>query len=325
MIRTTAATAPALARQRLGIRPFSLSALQRFADCPYQFHLSAIFRLAPLEEPAPLQRLDPLTRGSLFHQIQAEFFRALEKNGLLPVTERRVDAARKMLEWAIATVSKQARDDLAPAIDRVWNDELASIARDLRAWLDGVARDGEQWTPERFEFAFGLAGDLDRDPRSVAEPALVDGRFQIRGSIDLVERRRDGTTLRVTDHKTGKNRTTLATMVDGGRVLQPILYGMALEQVTGERVEEGRLSFCTAVGGFTIHSIAIDDLSRRRALEVLEVIDRAIEQGTLAARPADGACGRCDFVAVCGTDEERRTRRKPPGLFADLDALRRTP
>ncbi len=172
------ATAPALGQQRLGVRPFSLSALQRFADCPYQFHLSAIFRLAPLEEPAPLQRLDPLTRGSLFHQIQAEFFRELEKNGLLPITERRVDAARKMLDWAIATVSKQAKDDLAPAIDRVWNDELASIARDLRAWLEGLVKDGEQWTPERFEFAFGLPGDLNRDPRSVAEPAVVDGRFQ---------------------------------------------------------------------------------------------------------------------------------------------------
>ncbi len=325
LIRSTPATSPALQRQRLGARPFSLSALQRFAECPYQFHLAAIFRLAPLEEPAPLQRLDPLTRGSLFHQIQAEFFRALEKNGLLPVTERRVDAARKMLDWAIGTVSKKAYDDLAPAIDRVWYDELASIARDLRGWLEGVARDGREWRPERFEFSFGLPGDLNRDPRSVPEPAHVNGRFLIRGSIDLIERRLDGTALRVTDHKTGKNRTSLATMVDGGRVLQPILYGLALEALTGEHVQEGRLSYCTAAGGFSVHSITLDEVSRRRAVEVLEVIDRAIEQGTLAARPADGACSRCDFLGVCGSDEERRTRRKPAGLFADLDALRRIP
>jgi CRISPR/Cas system-associated exonuclease Cas4 (RecB family) len=325
LIRTTLATAPALARQRLGARPFSLSALQRFAECPYQFHLSAIFRLAPLEAPAPLQRLDPLTRGSLFHEIQATFFRALDRNGLLPLGERHVDAARKMLDWAIADVSKQAYDDLAPAIDRVWYDELASIARDLRGWLDGVVRDGGEWRPERFEFAFGLPGDLDRDPRSVTEPALVDGRFRIRGSIDLVERRHDGRSFRVTDHKTGRNRTTLATMVDGGRVLQPILYGMALEALEGVTVEEGRLSYCTATGGFTVHTIPLNELSRRRGVEVLEVIDRAIEYGTLAARPTDGACGRCDFTAVCGAREEDRTRRKPAALFADLDALRKIP
>jgi hypothetical protein len=325
LIRATPATAPALSRQRLGARPFSLSALQRFSECPYQFQLSAIFQLAPLEEPAPLQRLDPLTRGSLFHQIQAEFFRALEKNQLLPLNESRSAAARKMLEWAIARVSKKAKDDLAPAIDRVWTDELASIARDLRGWLEHLVRDGAEWKPEFFEYAFGLPGDLERDPRSVNDPAHIDGRFLIRGSIDLVERRLQGSALRVTDHKTGKNRTNLATMVDGGRVLQPILYGMALEAITGERVEEGRLSYCTAVGAFSVHAIALDDTSRRRALEVLEVIDRAIEHGTLAARPADGACGRCDFVAVCGSDEQRRTQRKSTGLFADLDALRRIP
>ena len=42
-------------------------------------------------------------------------------------------------------------------------------------------------------------------------------------------------------------------MVDGGRVLQPILYGMALEAATGEPVEEGRLSYCTTVGNFSVH------------------------------------------------------------------------
>ncbi len=325
LIGVTMTTAPALARQRLSARPYSLSALQRFADCPYQFQLSAIYQLAPLEQPAPLQRLDPLTRGSLFHAIQAEFFRELDKNGLLPITERRVDAARKMLEWALRQVSEKAADDLAPAIPRVWADELAAIARDLRGWLEGLVRDGREWRPERFEFAFGLPGDRERDPRSVDEPAPVDGRFLIRGSIDLVERRIAGGTLRVTDHKTGKNRTTRATRVDGGRVLQPILYGLALEAATGERVEEGRLSYCTAVGGFTVHAIALDEVSRRRAVEVLEVIDRAVEEGTLAARPAEGACGRCDFVPVCGASEQARTQRKPMSLFADLEALRRIP
>jgi hypothetical protein len=325
LIRSTANTAPALHLQRLGQRPYSLSALQRYSECPYQFQLSAMFQLAPLEAPAPLQRLDPLTRGSLFHEIQAEFLRKLEANGMLPITPARADTARRMLDWAMTKVAETAKEKLAPAIDRVWRDELASIARDLRGWLDGVVRDGAEWRPERFEFAFGLPGDLERDPRSVPQPAHVDGRFFIRGSIDLIERRLNGATLRVTDHKTGKNRTTLATMVHGGRVLQPILYGMALETLTGERVEAGRLSFCTYAGGFATHTISLDETSRRRALEVLEVIDRAIERGILAARPTDGACDRCDFRPVCGADEERRTRRKPAALFADLDALRRLP
>ena len=71
---------------------YSLSALQKFASCPYQFLLSAIYRLEPAEEPEPLQKLDPLTRGALFHEVQAEFFRAMKAAGRLPVTSR--DLAR---------------------------------------------------------------------------------------------------------------------------------------------------------------------------------------------------------------------------------------
>src|SRR5262249_25484258 len=75
LIRVSPATESAPAAQRLGQRPYSLSALQRFATCPYQFLLATIYRLEPWDEPEPLVRLDPLTRGSLFHTAQTEFYR----------------------------------------------------------------------------------------------------------------------------------------------------------------------------------------------------------------------------------------------------------
>ncbi len=136
-----------------------------------------------------------------------------------------------------------------------------------------------------------------------------------------MERHVERAAWRVTDHKTGKNRTTHATIVDGGRVLQPVLYAAALEAITGETVEQGRLSFCTTAGQFTEHPIVLDPLIRRRGIEVLEIIDRAVEHGMLAARPGREACTYCDFRPVCGPDEERRTARKPE--VPDLDALRK--
>ena len=321
--------APALAKQRLTTRPYSLTALQRFAVCPYQFQLAAIYGLAPLEEPTPLQRLDPLTKGSLFHEIQTAFFRTLVKNGMLPLEPGHAATARRQLEWAINEVTTKAYDDLAPAIDRVWHDEIAALRRDLRLWFDEmVVADAVQWVPERFELAFGLPPDSARDAASVREPVRVGpSGFQLRGSIDLVERRRDGQARRVTDHKTGKNRTTPATIVEGGRVLQPVLYAVALQTLTGEPVVEGRLSYCTTAGQFSVRSITIDEHVARRGLEVLEIVDRAVEQGMLASRPGRigdrAACEYCDFRAVCGPDEPRRTARKPP--MPDLDALRKLP
>jgi CRISPR/Cas system-associated exonuclease Cas4 (RecB family) len=286
--------------------------------------LGAIYRLSPLEEPAPLQRMDPLTRGSLFHEIQTAFYRTLQANGQLPVTAARLASARQQLEWVIAKVSRDAAEKLAPAIDRVWSDEVGTIRRDLLLWVEKLADDTE-WVPEHFEFAFGLPRDDARDPASVTEPAVVDGRFHLRGSIDLVERNPRTNALRVTDHKTGKNRTTRATVVHGGQVLQPVLYGLALEAITGEVVYEGRLWYCTDAGKYHAHPIQLGAAARKSGIEVLEVIDRAIEHGPLAARPGRDACKWCDFTPVCGRDEERRTAGKPQALLADLEALRRLP
>src|SRR6185295_11434152 len=84
-------------------------------------------------------------------------------------------------------------------------------------------------------------------------------------------------------------------VVGGGAVLQPVLYGMAVEEATGQRVEVSRLSYCTSAGGFSTHAVPISDRTREMGLEVLAVIDRAIESGFLAAAPNEEACGRCDF------------------------------
>jgi hypothetical protein len=68
--------------------------------------------------------------------------------------------------------------------------------------------------------------------------------------------------------------------------------------------------------------VPITDTTRRAGLEVLEIVDRGIEHGVLAPYPKAGACQWCDFRAVCGANEERRTRAKPAGRFPDLDELR---
>jgi CRISPR/Cas system-associated exonuclease Cas4 (RecB family) len=181
-----------------------------------------------------------------------------------------------------------------------------------------------EWVPEYFEFSFGLSDD-GRDPRSVADPVLVDGRFLLRGSVDMIERRTDIPRLRVTDHKTGKNRTTPRTVIGGGATLQPVLYSLAVEQALQMPVHSGRLFYCTTAGAFTDHEIPIDDANRRAGIEALEIVDRAIELGFLPAAPADRACTWCDFRAVCGPHEEKRIKAKPSDKLGDLDALRRMP
>jgi hypothetical protein len=325
LTRVTPHIQAALAAHRLTAREYSISALQLFTACPYRFVLSAIYRLRPFELPEPIQHLDPLTRGSLFHEIQARLFRELAAQDALPVTAATMGRARDVLDRVADQVCTAARDELVPAVERVWDHDVAAIRRDLHAWLDYLARDGERWRPAYFELGFGQVPG-ERDAHSVAHAAVLDGGFRLRGAVDLVEEHLETGRLRVTDHKTGRRPDGLdRIVVGGGAVLQPVLYSLAVEATLGREVEGGRLFYCTSAGAFTEHPVPLDARTRAAGLEVLEVVDRAIEHGWLAAAPAEGACARCDFRPVCGPDVGRRVSRKPRDPLADLLALRSRP
>jgi CRISPR/Cas system-associated exonuclease Cas4 (RecB family) len=114
-------------------------------------------------------------------------------------------------------------------------------------------------------------------------------------------------------------------VIGGGSILQPVLYGLAIEQALKQPVAVGRLFYCTASGNFTDHSIPLNESNRRAGLEALEIVDRAIELGFLPAAPAERACTWCDFRPVCGQDERARVARKMPEKLGDLEALREMP
>ncbi len=325
LIRVSLYTKDALASRRLTARPYSLSSLQKFSACPYQFLLASIYKLQPLEVPEPLQRMDPLTRGSLFHEIQAEFFREMQRRGELPITAASIVGARGVLQDGLASAATRWHDDLAPAVERVWVDEIAAIGRDLRAWLESVARDGAEWLPKYFEYGFGdVPGE--RDPHSRPDAVELPGGFKLKGAIDLIEEHRQTKVLRLTDHKTGRKPDRIdKVIINGGAVLQPVLYAMTVEAALDQPVYCGRLYYCTSASSFHAHEIPLNEYTRAAGLEVLQVVDRAIERGFLAPAPTEDACGRCDFRPVCGPGMVARVLRKPQNELADLHAMRSRP
>jgi CRISPR/Cas system-associated exonuclease Cas4 (RecB family) len=316
LVRVTDATRPFLQSQRL-------TALQNYAYCPYRFLLSAMYHLQPLENPEPLEYMDPLTKGSLFHEVLAEFFRALRQQQMVMATET-MDGVLEILDATLMRVAANYAELLAPAVDRVWQDEVAGIRTDLHIWARELAR-STGWEPWLFEFGFGLPDAPGRDPNSRREPVSIDNRFLLRGAIDLIERKPGTKILRVTDHKTSKNRSERGSIIGHGQQLQPVIYSLAVEAATGCTVESASFSYCTTAGGFTEHSVPINERSRAMGIEALEIIDRAVELGMLPPAPAEKACGFCDFLPVCGPNQERRARRKSREQIADLIELRGRP
>ena len=328
------AASEALSSHRLGARSFSPTALQHYAACPYRFFLQAVHRLQPREDPAALEVIDPLTKGSLFHKVQYEIMTLLRGAEMLPLTPKNVDRAITAVDDVLDRVADRYADDLWPAIPKVWEDGINAIRADLHEWLRRHADAEDGWVPYKFELSFGLAdrGREDEDPASVPDPVSIElatssGETQVlklRGSIDLVERHLSGK-VRATDHKTGKARASDGVVIGGGQYLQPALYALACEKLLKDPVESGCLYYCTADGDYRFVEVALNEVARGYAGILVETVGRALEEGFLPAAPAKDACVWCDYLAVCGPHEERRVRMKPQPRLVELKGLRELP
>ncbi|HQY60960.1 MAG: PD-(D/E)XK nuclease family protein [Myxococcales bacterium] len=299
----------ALDAHALSARSFSPTALQNFAACPYRFYLSALLKLSKREEPAPLEELDPLQRGTLVHETQFALLTRLRAQGLLPVRASNLSRAQDMLESTLMEVAGAHEDRLCPAIPKVWEDGIAQVRADLREWLRRMPAE-TSWTPSHFELSFGLVEHDDgRDAASVKEPVELECGLRLRGSIDLVETHADGR-LRATDHKTGKVRAEPGSVVSGGEILQPVLYALAIERILPGEVTSGRLYYCTSTGDYTAIDVPLNDAARAAAQTVATAVGHALSVGMLPAAPKERSCTYCDFLDVCGPYEPARVRLK---------------
>ncbi len=310
------ATLEALAPHRLRQRSYSPTALQHFAACPYRFLLSAVHGLRPRDAVQWLEQLDPLTRGSLFHQVQFELFNVLQEHQLLPMGADNLPQLLALADRSLDDVAERYREKLAPAIPQVWQSQIESLRSDLRGWIHSVVRADEAWRPAHFEMAFGLPDRAAGHPEAV----VLDGK-RLRGSIDLVEINRAGDRLRITDHKTGAAPRGGQLVIGGGEVLQPLLYALAAEAQLELPVESGRLFYCTRKGQYEVREVPLSDQNRQFISLVLEVIDKSLSDGLLVAAPRQDACKHCDYRSVCGPMEELRMRRKRPHQDPRLRAL----
>jgi CRISPR/Cas system-associated exonuclease Cas4 (RecB family) len=312
-----------LARHQLGARPYSPTALQNYAACPYRFFLQAIVRLEPRDEITSIEVIDPLTRGALFHEVQFESLTALRAIGLLPVTNTNLEQAYDVIEESLRRVAERWHEELAPAIERVWLDGIESIRADLREWIRRMTA-APDYCPELFELSFGLADRKQADPASIAESVPLAVGISLRGSIDLVERG-PGARLRVTDHKTGRVRAEKNLVIGGGRTLQPLLYALAAEQILEEPISAGRLYYCTAAGGYEERVAILDGPARNAIDEFAKILREALREGFLPAAPGERECEFCDYRRICGPYEASRVRRKleTPGTKARMAGLER--
>jgi RecB family exonuclease len=283
--------------------PLSASRLATFAQCGFRYLLQHVIGLDAVLEPEERRRLEPLERGSMFHDVAERFLRERRQKGELPV--RDTDPMRhRLMEMADEALASLVAGS-PPRFTLLWERERARFRDGLSAWLEREAAGAHKATPAHFEVAFGLSRAVGSEEPHLAEPLVVDlgdGRtLRVSGRIDRIDRRPDGT-LVLRDYKTGRAPRDDGGLFRGGRQLQIPFYVLAAARIfPGHPVVEAFLDF---VDGGRQVSFDPERVRGRDFQDLLRGLVDAIAEGSFVQEPT--ACDWCDFTAVCG----------PKGLIA---------
>ena len=279
-------------------------------------------KLSPLEEP--LERLDALNLGTLYHRILYKYFQKYFPGNWAGEFEEYKKGLEKA---AVGVFSDYPRAESLPG--GLW----ALYQEEILSNLEGIIRkDWEEGLliPRFLELGFGLSSELEEE-KSCNYPAELfidtsEGPLAFRGKIDRIDLSGTGNKAIILDYKFGSRYGSYKKMLEGFNLQLP-LYVMAvsriLPQITGEEVE------VIGAGYYSISTTKKDGFWKAAAEDLVPVSSRShscltqedwdqtlksfqvhlatylngILKGDFRVAPED--CSYCDFKDICRYDGRR--------------------
>jgi ATP-dependent helicase/nuclease subunit B len=217
---------------------FSVSQLESYGACPFQFFGTRVLRLRPLEDFR--EDLSPMEKGSLIHEILCRFMSDRKSRGLPDLWRCTVEESGSA-EGDLLEIARTLLDGVNLP-DPFWEAERDSLlgAGDRPGLLQNfLRRERERATPLHarfFEVAFGprMTAHGMYDPELSSDEPVMVGPVKLRGRVDRVETGEH--VFSIIDYKTGKGRTGLDDIREGTSLQLP-LYLRAIQILLEARLD----------------------------------------------------------------------------------------
>ncbi len=309
---------------------YSVTQLEAYGKCPFHFFAGRILRLAVTPEPE--DRVTPLERGSVVHEILFEFYVERRKEQLPPLSQcddrEFALAMNRLQEIAKSYLERFGEGDLLWDIEKEKMLGTAGRRGILNEFLVYERSCNYAIRPTCFEMAFGsqVGGRKATDPEwTVPEPVRVD-RVLLRGKIDRVDVGEHA--LKVVDYKTGGVPFRKDDILAGVGLQLP-LYLHVVERILAGRLGKAYIPAAgvyyrlrdpvreeIGIGSNQHRGVVFDKSSRSRNLvqtdeELRGLIATAvthvnryvdyIASGRFPVEPKDPGrtCIQCEFITVC--------------------------
>lgn len=241
---------------------FSISALEQYKKCPYQYFAQRVLKLREVQQFDT--SLSPLESGSLLHRILYRFYRDVQRaqiadgSAAAPIKPRIAGAP----DLVAVRLVREREAEYRTRLHAIAEEEIEHIrfehpffALDKEALLGSTEKIGklDQWLtnelqrvdagwthlPALFEFAFGERSanhiiESEAERLTTIEPLQLSSNLRLRGKIDRIELSQtpNGTTFVIGDYKSGSvNNLANNTTIKKGVSLQMPLYAEATRQL----------------------------------------------------------------------------------------------
>ena len=249
---------------------FSVTALEKYRNCPFTFYIENVLELSPEEEP--LYEVDALFWGNLAHRV----LELLYKDGATPIQE----IETKMMEVLEAVLQEEK-------LPRFWQEVAKKIFARI---IPEFTKIEEEQRKQGF-----VPYLIERHLRHEIEPNL-----RIKGRFDRIDQ--CGKKLRILDYKTGQAWVSIPEIIQYGTHLQLPLYARLIQ------LERPRSSI-DDIGIYSLRDMEIKWLVKGKN-NLQELVSAAVSFAQIAVEdilkgkfPAqtlnEQDCRRCDYFALC--------------------------
>jgi RecB family exonuclease len=268
----------------------SVSRLERYLKCPFQFYVSNVLQVA--EEPEDETSRSPLERGRFLHELFETFFHEWQARGRGRITGEHMADARALFE----EIAGPALRSLPPA----------------EAGLERARLFGSAVGSGIVDRVFAMEAERGGGIRERLMEYELDGTFTFRGEdgsareirlrakIDRVDLLQDGT-FRLIDYKT-------KYVPDRRQALQLPIYSAcvrtSLSKTHGRDMAASEAMYLSFEGPQAVVPLEergklFDDLTTAAGHRLVAALDN-IAAGRYPSRPeTKNLCTMCAFVAVC--------------------------
>ena len=268
----------------------SVSRLERYMKCPFQFFVSNVLQIA--EEPEDETSRSPLERGRFLHELFETFFHEWQERGHGRITAADMAEARRLFE----EIAEPALRSLPPA----------------EAGLERARLFGSAVGSGIADRVFAMEAERGIDIRERMMEYELDGTFafsgedgssrevRLRAKIDRVDLLADGT-FRLIDYKT-------KYVPDRRVALQLPIYSACvrttLRQTRGRDIPASEAMYLSFEGPQAVVPLdergkVFEDLTASAGHRLVAALD-AIAAGHYPSRPeTKNLCTMCAFTAVC--------------------------